>query len=207
MNNIPDLLNIRLHLTTGEIASFLAEDTAAVKTVLESVRHGKVFSTRSLVIADGIHVNAFPGSAFSRIDLFSNPLPADLEGHDVGDGAEPAHASEITQEEWLAETAAMREKYSDRHALLKTEGARIDVYGRITLVGGAHTYLQFDVPTTNISEQRRFLHNLYSLPALSFRNSEGGISLLNTAHIIRSTYHPGAEPPLGAWYLRERQAL
>jgi hypothetical protein len=207
MNNIPDLLNIRLHLTTGEVASFLAEDSSAVKTVLDSVRHGKVFSTRSLVIADGIHVNAFPGSSLARIDLFSNPLPADLEGHDVGDGSEPAHASEITQEEWLAETAAMRETYGDRHALLKHEGERISVYGRITLVGGAQVYLHFDVPVTNVSEQRRFLHNMYSLPSLAFRNSEGGISILNTSHIIRSTYYPGAEPPLGAWLLRERQAL
>lgn len=206
MNNTPDLLNIRLHLTTGEVASFLAEDASAVTTVLDSVRHGKVFATPSLVIADGIHVNAFPGSAFARIDLFSNPLPVDIEGHDMGEG-EPAHASEITQEEWIAETAAMREKYPDRHALLGVQGVRINVYGRVTLSGGAHIYLQFDVPTTNIIEQRRFLHNLYSLPSLPFRNNEGGISVLNTAHIIRSTFYPGAEPPLGAWFLRERQAL
>lgn len=206
MSNTPDLLNIRLHLVTGEIASFLAEDTTAVQTVLDSVRRGKVFSTQSLVIADGIHVNAFPGSAFARIDLTSNPLPLDMEGHDVGEG-EPAHATEITQEEWLSETAAMRETYSDRHALLQSEGARISVYGRVTLMGGSHIYLQFDVPTPNVSEQRRFLHNLYSLPSLAFRNNEGGISVLNTSHIIRSTFYPGAEPPLGAWYLRERQAL
>lgn len=206
MNNTPDLLNIRLHLVTGEVASFLAEDVSAVQTVLDSVRRGKVFSTQSLVIADDIHVNAFPGSAFARIDLFANPLPLDMEGGTVGDG-EPAHASEITQEEWLAETAAMRETYGDRHAILKHEGERINVYGRITLTGGDHTYLQFDVPTPNVSEQRRFLHNLYSAPSLAFHNNEGGISVLNTAHIIRSTFYPGAEPPLGAWYLRERQAL
>ncbi|MBC7807980.1 MAG: hypothetical protein H7145_17765 [Akkermansiaceae bacterium] len=206
MNNTPDLLNIRLHLVTGEVASFLAEDASAVQTVLDSVRRGRVFSTQSLVIADSIHVNAFPGSALIRVDLFSNPLPLDMEGHSVGEG-EPAHSTEITQEEWLSETAAMRERYPDRHAMMSDEGGRINVYGRTTLMGGDHIYLQFDVPTPNVSEQRRFLHNLYSQPSLAFRNNEGGISVLNTAHVIRSTFYPGAEPPLGAWYLRERQAL
>lgn len=206
MNNIPDLLSIRLHLVSGELASFLAEDSSAVQTVLDAVRRGKVFSTQSLVIADNIHVNAFPGSSIVRIELFSNPLPLDMEGHDAGEG-EPAHAVEITQEQWLSETASMRENYTDRHALLESEGKRINVFGRITLMGGSHIYLEFDVPTISVIEQRRFLHNLYSLPGLAFRNSEGGISVLNTAHIVRSTLYPGAEPPLGAWYLRERQAL
>ncbi|MBC8137469.1 MAG: hypothetical protein H8F28_16430 [Fibrella sp.] len=206
MNNIPDLLNIRLHLVTGEVASFLAEDASAAQVVLDAVRRGKAFSAQSLVIADGIHVNAFPGSSLIRLDLFSNPLPADIEGHDVG-SEEPSHATEITQEEWLSETAAMRETYTDRHSMMKGEGGRIAVYGRITLMDGSHVYLHFDLTTPNVSEQRRFLHNLYSMPALAFRNSEGGISVLNTAHVIRSTFYPGAEPPLGAWYLRERQAL
>ena len=206
MSSTPDLLNVRLHLVTGEIASFLAEDVSAVQTVLDSVRRGRVFSMQSLVIADDIHVNAFPGSSLIRVDLVSNPLPLDMEGHGAGEG-EPAHASEINLEEWLAETAAMREMYGDRHAMLRSGGERINVYSRMTLMGGAHIYLQFDLATPNVSEQRRFLHNLYSTPGLAFRNSEGGISMLNTAHIIRSTFYPGAEPPLGAWYMRERQAL
>ncbi len=206
MSDTPDLLSIRLHLVTGEIASFLAEDVSAVQTVLDSVRRGRVFSTQSLVIADEIHVNTFPGSSLIRVDLVSNPLPLDMEGHDVGEG-EPAHASEITQEQWLSETAAMRTTYGDRQSMLRSDGERINVYGRVTLMGGTHIYLQFDLAMPNASEQRRFLHNLYSTPGLAFRNSEGGISMLNTAHIVRSTFYPGAEPPLGAWYMRERQAL
>lgn len=206
MTTTLDLLNIRLHIVTGETVSFLADTAPAVQIILDQVQREKVFASPNLIIADEMRVNAFPGSALLRIDLISDPLPWELLNMHRGE-TEPAQTMQISQDEWEKESTILRQTYPDRHAAMNREGERIKAYGRFTQTSGEHFHLRFEFNTPNINDQRRFLHNLSAIPVIPFRNDEGGITLLNTAKIVRSVFCPGAEPPLGSWQARERIVL
>lgn len=185
------LLEVHFQLSDGNTIRFAQSDPASVQNILAHVQHGKIFTQPSLVLAGTNSVTAIQCAAITRLDLVlqDQDIPQwllDLEPNGI-------QKREISLEQFL-------ERVQSDESPQPGQDQSITLLEDIRLVGGTRCTMEVHLPVrSSHMMQRQHLLNVFSLPSLSCRRLGGGISILNPAQIMAHTYHPGLEPPAGAW--------
>jgi hypothetical protein len=210
-----------LHLTTGERVRFASSDPAEVRSLVSQLMGGKLWSRPTLVVAEARHLTAIATSDITRADLSTHPeVEAAWQrflagGEDGASELAPAATGDasqhpITREEVLPEAyhegaSRMASQIVSRDDLVSKPGQSLEVFGRLSLRGGAAICLRYALAAPTAFEQRRFLANVFALSALPFRalpafpDAAPGIAVLNPHAIASATFHPGATPTTDAW--------
>ena len=180
----PPLLELHLHLLNGATRTFVEDDPARVRQIIQQVSHC-VFSQPALILRGQDQITAYPGSALAGLSFLMDPLPEELLSLD------PFPCLEITQEEYQSERRAAEGSAEEQLFLMLCE---------VEMVGGRR--LWFTTPVSQALDgfrERQVLHNAFSLPSFLCRCLGGGISLWNRAQMVSCSFLPKPDVSWNAW--------
>jgi hypothetical protein len=191
----PSTLHGCLTLQSGEQVDFsLSNDGAG--TLVQSLQSSKPFARPAFVLAGPQSLITCPGAAVVRVDFEAHPL---VRGRELERLPAGHTRCEISSEEWRQATTQMEAENIPRAERVGTPGAPLTVYGRFGLSTGDTFYVRHSLTTPELLEQRRFLAAPFAQGSFVFERGDGGVSLLNPAHILYAQYHPGAAPTSDSW--------
>lgn len=187
-------LEIHVHLVDGSVARFLQADAVLARRILDLPRPERLFSQPQLLISGPSAASLIPTAAIVRLDVLS---------------AELGHWGAVRDADFMVESHAdeYRQHRSDAAPTLRglpDEPPPLVLYREIVLSNGERVYSKTSGLPAPGAERAALDHAMmvrHSLDApLGHRRAEGGLTLLNPAHIARLTMHPGPpEPAAGSW--------
>jgi hypothetical protein len=179
------LLEMQLHLTSGNTHTFTQNDPASVRQILRQVGP-QIFSQPSLVLYGPSQVKAYPGSALVGLSLQLDPR---LDPWLQRDASLFIH--EITQEEYRAKQRTDKPVNGQKMVSLFTEAE---------MTSGRRLWFEVEVPpAADGFGERQMLHHVFTLPSVVCRGLHGGLSLWNRAQMVSCCFSANLHVPANAW--------
>ena len=189
----PVSLEIHFHLTNGAVEKFVQSDHAAIEAIVGNVQPQRVFTQPHLIVAGKYSMTVYSCSAITRVDFVMEgfpdwPFPLGVE--DI---------QEITEEEfWERFRPEEDEKFLREQA--RPVGQPTVGWIQVELVSGERVFVEVHTKAVGHLDQLRLITQIFTAASLYARRKGGGISFINPANIVRSTFTPGpAEAPKTAW--------
>ncbi|MEW9897764.1 hypothetical protein ABWL39_03900 [Chitinivorax sp. PXF-14] len=174
-------VNVSIYHISGRVSRFNQADEAIAQDWLTKLQPNRLFEDPLLVVGDGRSISMFRSRNISRIDLVTTP-PNQLQ---------------------------MVERVQHSHMLAAPPlGTLADqrVHVRYDLADGDNLYIAYDnLEQRPPAERYTAIHQHLQLPVVEVQHPDGGVVLINPAHILRVVIQAhGIELPHGAWRANER---
>lgn len=193
MSSNRDALEISIHLEDGKVVRFAAADSLEARRIVQHLQPERLFTDRLLVLGDATSMTTVPLNKVVRIDLAMDEYPSWPFHHGAQD------VREITEQEFRAQYRV------DAYNLGEPSSAiaeRISIYQELELSDGEHVWAELEVRREQIMPQdlEVLLQQFFTSGGIHFRRAHRGVSIVNTAHILRLTVYPAPlHLPPGAW--------
>jgi hypothetical protein len=185
------MTEILIHTADGGVTRLVQTDEALAEQILTSIQPTHLFSQQHLIVVANGAIHSFPTSAVMQIDVFADrpldiPLPENV-----------LRMRAVSQEEF-------RESFPSKE--LPAIGDPIQIFFEFVLPRGvpqfveAHLRRPQELPSGAIDiDMSLGLQRRLSSSAFFFYR-QGGITILNSAHLLRLSIYP-APPmtPAGVW--------
>ena len=194
MNTETPILQIRIHKLGGSVSSFVQNDFEISRQILGAFDPMNVFTQARIILGDRDSHTVIPASQITRIDLEIDPDSPLTFVTDLVEGVE------LMPEEF--ETLVHNLAIDDQWKSLGEMDAFVVTFLNLEMADGRSVLMTMEVDSVSpqgLCELRDFL---LSRPALCFRASSGGVSVLNLANLSSLTIFPGAHPSSDqAWHV------
>lgn len=193
MSETSSSLEIRIHLTNGNVESFVQSDHAAIRQILDNLQPQKIFSQRNLILAGSFSMTAYACSAITMVELVMDGFPEWPFPHGTKD------IREITKDEfWERYRPGQDEKFV-REQPRKVGETQVG-YSELELTSGKHIYSEVQAEVSPQLDRIHYINQLLSASCVFARRHGGGVTLVNMANVARFGFHPGPpETPKTAW--------
>jgi hypothetical protein len=184
---------IRVHLADGSMESFVANEAQAAK-IWEELEPVRLFASPRLVLAGEHSKSVFVCARILRLDFVQQVYKcwqfpggyADIVELSEKEFAKHAHLGQ-------PERMAKRERPTPVGDLLVS-------FLKLHMAGGQAIYLMAEFPVRLPAENQSFMQFLLSKSGFHMRLREGGIGIVNLAHLASYTVYPGvAQVPNDTW--------
>ena len=188
------VLQLRIHLSDGSVESFVQADEAKAQQIWDSVDPVRLFTQQRLVVAATHSKSVFVCSEIVRLDILEQcfrcwEFPggyADVVELSAQDFRERAH---------LDEPALMPEREKPTPV-----GDLLVSFLKLNLRNHSPIHLMVEIPVKLPAESQAFMQFLLSKTALHMRLADGGVGVVNLAHLAGYTVYPGvAQVPGDSW--------
>ena len=199
MTNTPASLEIRVHLVSGAVHSFVQDDSDAIRRMLEMVSPQKLFQQRVIMVGGTQSVTGFPTTAVTRVDFVMEGLPAFYSAETVNGSHRELIV--ISEEEFLERLPAV--KRNDVEGNPSAVAGLHTALGRIDLASGEPVFCEVHANAAQKLEQRVIVQHLFALPFLLASLQGNGVCAINMAQVARIVFHPGPELTPGESWVAE----
>lgn len=190
-------LQIHIHKTDGSTAVFVQEEENLARQFLGEFRPDHLFTQYQLLFADDRSLACFPVGRVVRMDLVGEwlshgPLPPGT-----------VKAVELTGTEFqaLSRNPELRDQWNQA----RTQEDSLIVFYEVEMAGHPPLFLVMEIAGERLVDQAEGFLSPFAAPALCFRMRNGGVAVLNLAHLAGVTCFPGPQPtPMAAWPARRR---
>ncbi|HEV2436820.1 MAG TPA: hypothetical protein VG077_12540 [Verrucomicrobiae bacterium] len=192
MNTILHPLQIHMHKVDGSSETFVQNEEGLIKLILREFQPDCIFNRDRIVIADRHSLTSFPVSQLVRADLVSEQLSDWIFPPDL------VHAVELTEMEFraLLQNPELRDQWNQA----RTPDTSVIIFLEIEMAGQSPLFLVREITSQQFLNQLEAISFLFDARSLCFRMRNGGVAVLNLAHLMRVTLFPASpQPPLEAW--------
>lgn len=187
-------MEIRIHTCGGSVETFVQDDPAPAARLLKQIQPAKVFSGDILTIAGDFSLTTFAISKINRVDLIADDAVPWKHATELLDVIELPRG-EFRQRSHLNDPERL-----ERRRNPKQTGEPANVFVELEMTGGDRIFLAAKIKVPLEAERLHRLRMLFSAPAVHFRMSHGGTTILNLKNLVRVTFYPGPDiTPLDAW--------
>ncbi|HEV7924876.1 MAG TPA: hypothetical protein VGR14_05950 [Verrucomicrobiae bacterium] len=187
-------LIVRVHLTDGSIESFGSTDETEVARIWEKIDPSRLFSQPRLIFAGEYSKSVFVSSQILRLDFIQKTYEC---------WGFPGGYSDIVE---LSEADFKKHVHLEQPALMAKRkqptpvGDLLVSFLKLRIAGGSQIFLMVEVPVKLPAESQSFMQFLLSKGSFHMRLREGGVGVVNLAHLAGYTAYPGvAQTPTDAW--------
>lgn len=191
MSNQP-LLTIHVHTLDSHVTRFRQNDPGEVQHILEQIHPDRLFQ-HNLVLQDKKSTTVFPHAALVRIDLVMEEYP-DWPFH-----TNIVQAMELTEEEF--DKAYHQATVSGVRPTQPKPSEVVTTLADMRLANGDQIFARYKFhprSSTPMDREIMFQH-LSTEPIQYLFRQEGGVILINSAHITRLSIYPGLSEIPSAW--------
>jgi hypothetical protein len=186
---------IRVHLTDGSIESFATTDETEARRIWENIEPARLFTQPRLILAGEYSKSVFVSSQILRLDFIQDTYKCwEFRGG----------YADIVE---LSESDFRKHAQLDQPALMvKREhptpvGDLLVSFLKLHLTGGKRLFLMAELPVRLPAESQSFMQFLLAGGGFHMRLREGGIGIINLAHLAGYTVYPGrAQLPIDRWF-------
>ena len=185
------VMEILLHTIDGGVTRLVQDDDALAEQIFQSIHPNRLFSQPHLTVVAGGALHSFSTSAIARIDIltdkvFEFPLPENI----------------------VSIRAISTPEFQERFPFdgLPKRSGHTSVFAEFAIVKSAPQFVEITLlhrprlenGANPIDSSLALQHRLAS--SVFFFEREGGVALLNSAHLLRMSLYPAPlTPPAGAW--------
>jgi hypothetical protein len=185
---------IRIQLIDGSIESFVPADAAEAQRIWEEVDPARLFTRPRLVLAGEYTKSVFVSSQIVRLDFIQRTYAC---------WEFPGGYSDVVE---LSEAEFRRHAHLGQPSLMAKRKSRTPVgdllvsFLKLYMAGGRPVFLMVEIPVKLPVESHSFMQFLLAGGGFHMRLSEGGIGIVNLAHLAGYTAYPGvAQIPANTW--------
>ncbi|MDB6016934.1 MAG: hypothetical protein JWR19_1423 [Pedosphaera sp.] len=194
-------LEMRFHLSDGSLETFIQENEAVGKRILDTLRPGQLFKQNRIMLAGTYSVTAIVPSYINKIDF----ICPDFVCWEF-----PVNLSDVVE----IPKGQFRERagLDDPSRLVKRNQQRVtgDAFVGfldLEMKSGLHVHLMIEGAVELPADRFNRIQLLLSGTSIHVRLPGKGMSILNLANLIRFTTYPGPpETPTDAWIAHRRHA-
>lgn len=189
----PDFL-IRIQLTDGSIESFVPADAAEARRIWEEIEPSRLFTHPRLVLAGEYSKSVFVSSQIVRLDFIQQTYACWEFPGGYSDVVELSEA-EFRKHAHLGEPSLMAKRKSQTPV-----GNLLVSFLKLQMAGGRPVFLMVEIPVKLPADSHSFMQFLLSGGGFHMRLSQGGMGVINLAHLAGYTVYPGvAQVPANTW--------
>ena len=185
---------VRVHLANGSVESFMQADEATARKTWESLDPVRLFAQQRLVIAGTRSKSVFVASEIVRIDFVQRFCPC---------WEFPQGYSDIVE---LSEEGFRKHAHLDEPKLMPKRdeptpvGDLLVSFLKLQFKSSSPIFLMTEFSVKLPAENQSFMRFLLSKTGFHMRLREGGVGVVNLAHLSGYTVYPGvAQLPTDAW--------
>lgn len=184
---------VRVHLADGSVESFSAGETQAAK-IWERIDPVRLFASPRLVLAGEHSKSVFVCAQIVRLDFVQQVYVCwEFPGG-------YADIVELTQEEFEEHARLGQPELMAKRDHPTPVGDLLVSFLKLRMTGGQAIYLMAEFPVKLPAENQSFMRFLLSKGGFHMRLREGGIGIVNLAHLAGYTTYPGvAQVPEDTW--------
>jgi hypothetical protein len=184
---------IRVHLTDGSVESFAANQKQAEK-IWEMVDPARLFAAPRIILAGEYSKSVFASAQVLRVDFMQTTY--ECWGFPGGF----ADIVELSEEEFKKHARLHEPERMVRREQPTPVGDLLVSFLKLHMAGGKPFFLMTEFPVKLPAENQSFMQFLLSKGSFHMRMSEGGIGVVNLAHLAGYTVYPGvAQVPYDTW--------
>jgi hypothetical protein len=189
----PDFL-IRIHLTDGSMESFVIPDETEAGRIWEAIEPSRMFAQPRLILAGEHSKSVYVCAEILRVDFIQELY----ECWQFPGGY--ADVVELSEDEFRKHARLDQPERMAKRKQPTPVGDLLVSFLKLNLVGGHNLFLMVEVPVKLPVESQSFMQFLLSKGGFHMRLREGGIGVINLAHLAGYTAYPGvAQVPGDSW--------
>ena len=193
MNDTPSSLEIRIHLTNGNVETFEQGDPAAIAEIFAKTLPQKIFTPRNILLAGSYSLTAYASAAIAMIELVADEVPQWSFPLGIRE------IRELSKEEFWERYRPGKDHRFVREQP-RTVGEAMVSYVELELASGNHLYCEVHAEVGLQPDRLHHINQLLSASCVFARRRGGGFTLVNMANVARFGLHPGPpEAPKTAW--------
>lgn len=185
---------LRIHLSDGSIETFVLPDQATAQQIWLRTEPTRFFAQPRLVLAGAYSKSIFVCSEIVRLDFLDPACACWKFPEDVSDVVE------------LSPSAFAERAHLDRRELMPKRdqsppvGDLMVSFLKLQLRNHPPLHLMFEFSVKLPAESMQYMRHLLSKTGSQMRLANGGVSIVNLAHLAGYTAYPGvAQAPADAW--------
>ena len=189
----PDFV-VRIQLTDGSIESFVPANAAEAQRIWEEIEPSRLFTRPRLVLAGEYSKSVFVSSQIVRLDFIQQTYAC---------WEFPGGYSDVVE---LSEGEFRKHAHLDTPSQMAKRNSRAPVgdllvsFLKLRMTGGRPLFLMTEIPARLPVDSHSFMQFLLSGGGFHMRLPEGGMGVINLAHLTGYTVYPGvAQIPADAW--------
>ncbi|MGO8672734.1 MAG: hypothetical protein ACLQVD_15385 [Capsulimonadaceae bacterium] len=184
----PPCLTVVLHLAGGQTDCFELDDAASVRVLVDQLNPTKVFSAPSLTISEQDCLTAYRTQQIVRIDVGGTDVPT---WPYLG---KASSVTEVSPDEFALLTGT-EDLVKKRLEAWKQPGTAQQGFTTLELAGGQRIIWQVDMVSSEMMalDSLSIVRHLLGAGALHGLRADGSVMIINMAHVVRLSFHPG--PP------------
>lgn len=184
MSETPPLLEIRIHLTNGNVESYVQDDAATVQQILSDIEPQKIFPQPHTIVAGLYSMTAYARSSITMVEFVMDKYPDWSFPLGIDD------IEEISQEEFWQRYRPGHDDYFLRDQQRKV-GEPYVSFIEIELISGRRVYAQVQMKVIPELDRLDFIKMVLGAPSIYGRRQGGGVTFINIANVARFGFHPG----------------
>jgi hypothetical protein len=177
---------IRVHLTDGSIGSFAIPDETEARRIWDRIEPSRLFSEGRLVLAGEHSKSVYVCSQILRLDFIQETYKCWEFRAGCADVVELSD-SDFRKHAHLDQPARMAKR---KHPT--PVGDLMVSFLKLHMTGGKPLFLMVEFPVELPAESQSLMHFLLSKSGFHMRLREGGIGVVNLAHLAGSPFVPGS---------------
>jgi hypothetical protein len=189
----PDFL-IRIQLTDGSIESFVPADAAEARRIWEEIEPSRLFTHPRLILAGEHSKSVFVSSQIVRLDFVQQTYKCWEFPGGYSDVVELSEA-EFIEHAHLGQPSLMAKRKSQTPV-----GDLLVSFLKLHMTGGRPVFLMAELPVKLPADSQSFMQFLLAGGGFHIRLPEGGMGIINLAHLAGYSVYPGvAQVPASTW--------
>ena len=193
MVDLPESVEIRVHLNNGNVEAYVQDDPEQVARILGNFQPSRVFDTSHLTIAGKYSMTAYRCSTICLLEFVMDfypgwRFPVNIE-----------EVREVTEEEFWDAYKPEEDEYFVREQQREV-GEEFISFSQLELTSGKSLYARIHSVVQPQLDRLHTINHILIADALYARRREGGALVVNLANVARFGFHPGPpDTPKNAW--------